>query len=164
MIDNLNIWWVNQGATYRLSKAGGFLWAPERNSKGAELTYWSTMKEVRAGDIIVHCSGGKIVALGRAISSAYLFNRPSGFQAPAWIDNSGRRVDVEYFELIPPVFVSEVAESIQALHIYQGPLNKNGQPKQSYLHRFSTQGLRLLKRKSAKWPEWAVGAINEGAE
>lgn len=150
------VWWVNQGATYGMSKVGGYLWAPVRSSRGVERTYWKTMAEVRKDDVIVHCSKGRVLALSKATSGPHLSERPEAFRSEAWTDDAGRRIEVEYFILNPAIMVEAVAPGIMKLEIHQGPLNKNGKPKQSYLHRFSEQGLRLLqKAASGEWPTWA---------
>lgn len=152
----MNIWWVNQGSTYEISMACACLWSPVRTSKGAARTYWNTMAEVKRGDIIVHCSKGKVLALSKAVSDSYFSDRPTDFQSDSWTDNQGRRVDVDYAPLTPAIPVRSVAPNIQELNIHQGPLNKNGMPKQSYLHRFNLKGLQILRAAySGKWPHWA---------
>jgi 5-methylcytosine-specific restriction protein B len=70
------VWWVNQGGTYELSRAGGYLWAPILDARGIEQPYRRTMTEVRKGDIIVHCAHGTIWAISRAISEAYPAGHP----------------------------------------------------------------------------------------
>jgi hypothetical protein len=153
---NINVWWVNIGLTYMQSLNGGYLWAPLVSDRGMKIAYWSTVAEVRRDDIIVVCNKGKIVALGRAKSEPYLADRPSRFDSPSWSNDRGRKVDVEYYEFKRPIMVSAVAMSIKDLEIFQGPLNKNAKPKQSYLHRFSIKGLKILRLASdCRWPKWA---------
>jgi hypothetical protein len=161
-----NIWWVNQGSTYKQSREGGFLWSPIWDGNGIERAYWKTMAEVRVDDVIVHCTKGKIVGLGRATSEAYQSNRPADFPQPSELEalhwgktSVGRRVNVEYFDLEPPIPVESVASRITALNIAKGPLDKNEKPKQSYLHKFTRDGLRILREASpGYWPEWALDA------
>ena len=33
-------YWVNQGKTYKEEKAGGYLWAPIKNSTGNSFFHW----------------------------------------------------------------------------------------------------------------------------
>lgn len=156
----MNIWWVNQGGTYELSKRLGYLWAPLKTYWGREHAYWSTMAEVRKGDIIAHYSKGKILALSRATADVYIAERVSGFhglQSEAWTASLGRRVDITLFPLEPPILIDSVAARIHELAIYQGPLTKNGKIKQSYLNRFTLDGLRILQEAAlCEFPEWAI--------
>jgi 5-methylcytosine-specific restriction protein B len=163
------IWWVNQGGTFEQSRAGGYLWAPIQDARGVESLYRRMMTEVRKGDVIVHCSRGMVSAISRAISEAYPAIRPVEQPPPTEAERrnrdqdaaiKGRRIDIEFYDLIPPIAVDQVAGKIAALKIYEGPLNKNHDPKQSYLHRFSIQGLRILRQASpGSWEVWAEAAI-----
>lgn len=165
------VWWVNQGSTFRQSRAGGYLWAPIWDGNGIERAYWKTMSDVKEGDIIVHCTTGKIVALSIATSHPYQAKRPAEFSRPSELEalnwdstSAGRRIEVTYHDLQPPTDVAAIAHAIASLDIEKGPLDKNFKPKQSYLHRFTIQGLRILRNaSSAEWPEWAETVLNRHA-
>lgn len=154
----MNVWWVNQGGTYEISQRLGFLWAPLKTYWGREHIFWSLMAEVRSGDIIVHYSKGKIRALSRAASDAYIAERTSGFrglQSEAWTINQGRRVDISYFLLEPPVLLESVASKIHGLAIKLGPITKNGKVRQSYLNRFTLEGLKIIQDAAlCEFPDW----------
>jgi hypothetical protein len=57
----LRYWWVNQNQTYRHEVAGGYLWSPKRNAKGARSPFYESMREVaviaatRAGCSVAPC-------------------------------------------------------------------------------------------------------------
>ena len=154
----MKVWWVNQGTSYEASISGGYLWAPLKSSRGRELVYWAMMREVRRGDLIVNCRKGQVVGISIATSDAYYYDRPPAFQSYAWERlKAGRRIDVDMFELYPPIPLPAVSEDIQRLRISQGPLNKNGHAKQSYLHRFSIEGIEILRKASkSDWPSWVL--------
>lgn len=45
-------WWVSQNRTYKLERAGGYLWAPKSGANGVAFFHWENMKYVRPGDLI----------------------------------------------------------------------------------------------------------------
>ena len=65
-----NVWWVNQGKTFRHESAAGYCWAPLRDRRGAYPPHWRRMEEVRAGDIVLHYSDGFVRAISRPRSTA----------------------------------------------------------------------------------------------
>jgi hypothetical protein len=152
----MEVWWVNQRNSYEISKQLGCLWAPLRGTRSNQRVHWNLMSEVKKGDIIAHCSRGAIRALSRARAKAYFASRPDGFKSTVWTYDDGIRVDLDFFKLKPIILVSEVSSKIQALQLIHGPLNRIGKPKQSYLHRFSVQGLTILMEATpSEWPTWA---------
>lgn len=48
------IWWVNQGASWKRARDGGYIWAPTKNKQGHELPHWNAMKYLRTGDVVLH--------------------------------------------------------------------------------------------------------------
>ena len=155
---DIEIWWVNQGNTFDAARKGGHIFAPLEDKLGREPVHWRSVAEVEIGDIFVHCAGGQIRALGRANSGPIGDSRPvetTDPSVPEW-KQSGRRVNVEYFDLVPPISVSAIADKIRALNIPQGPFSADGGLKQGYLFRFNSVGLGMLRRVSvSEWPIWA---------
>jgi hypothetical protein len=162
-----NIWWVNQGGTYRTGREGGFLWSPLVDPRGATLSHWTRMADVREGDIIVHYSSGSVRALGLATGSVYAAPQPVNFaeDRPAAWNERGQRLDVSYHELTRAIPLDKVSGKLQALAISDGPLNRVDGVKQGYLWRFSAAGLRVLREASDEpWPEWAESALDTLAQ
>lgn len=105
---------------------------------------------------MVHCSAGHIRALGRVHSNPYGSSRPIELDDPTWDPAKGIRVDVEYYELESPISVKQVGSEIRQLNIPYGPVDKNANPKQGYLQRFTLEGFGLLNQASGSpWPDWA---------
>ena len=66
-------YWVNQGKTYKEEKAGGYLWAPIKNSKGNSFFHWENMTKLKPADIVFNLL--KIEIWRRQIcSSRILYN------------------------------------------------------------------------------------------
>jgi len=78
------VWWVNQGQSYRQEAAGGYLWAPIKNKRGAAERHWDHMDEVHAGDLIVHHSDGAIRAVSRATDDSEWAPKPSELENFPW--------------------------------------------------------------------------------
>jgi hypothetical protein len=156
---SISIWWVNQGNTFDAARKGGQIFAPLEDKLGREPVHWRSVAEVESGDILVHCAGGQIRAIGRAVSGPIEDSRPvetTDPSVPEW-KQMGRRVDVDYFDLKPPIAVGAIADRIRSLNITQGPFSADGGLKQGYLFRFSSQGLRVLREaSSSSWPNWAA--------
>jgi len=114
----------------------------------------------------VHCVGGQLRALGRAKSGPADDLRPVATtdpSVPEWMQKV-RRVDIEYFDLNPPIIVSEIADQVRRLHIAQGPFSVDGGLKQGYLFRFSIAGLKVLRGvNDAEWPPWAQSILRFGS-
>ena len=69
MSSPVKVFLVSQGANYETEKAGGFIWAPQKTKNdGAPRFYWETLKEINAGDILLHCLQGNIVAVSEVMA------------------------------------------------------------------------------------------------
>ncbi len=65
--DEVNYWWVNQGATYQTESAGGYIWAPRTGRDGKTVyTHHHNVTLVKPGDIILHYVNGSIRAVSEA--------------------------------------------------------------------------------------------------
>ena len=57
---------------------GGFLWSPQYRTDGRKHPGYETMKEVKAGDIIIHSTLSAIFAISRAKTDCYPSQNPGG--------------------------------------------------------------------------------------
>src|SRR5712672_1411213 len=115
-------WWVNQGITYKVERAGGFLWAPKRDKRGAELHHWSTMRDVRAGDVILSYADQAIRAVSVAQGSAIDCARPDDLGSREEWAADGRRIDVKYRNVPPLPFLSFGADALPLMPTQYAPL------------------------------------------
>jgi hypothetical protein len=95
-------WWVSQNQTYRLERADGFLWAPNKTETGQTPFHWASMNEVRLGDVIFSYVGGRIVSVTVAKAAACENRRPVNLGDGLW-EEEGKKVEVEYRELPTPL-------------------------------------------------------------
>lgn len=130
------LWWVNQGATYRQERKGGFVWAPKVNKSGFELGHHVAVNKLRRGQRIVHYSQGHLRAIGTVLGEPTTMPRPSDFGTEAW-DDEGYGCRVQYLDIHPPIQKVEVPERSPSA----GPFDVNGDVKQGYLFRVSDEGL-----------------------
>jgi hypothetical protein len=108
----LNFFWVNIGKSHKEAIEGHFLWAPIHSEKpktdgGVRTTYfshWNSVATVRAGDIIFCNVDRKIAYVAIAKLDAYEAAPPSTRTFTEW-DPNGRRVDVEFIPLEPPISI-----------------------------------------------------------
>lgn len=127
-------WWVSQNRTYRHERSGGYVWAPRVDGGGSTPFHWSTMTEVRPGDIIFSYVGQSISAFGTAITEAYDFDRPPEFgTGEAW-EIAGRKIDVAYRDVDPPLPLREFVDGLYPLlPTRYSPLTTNKTGTQGYL-------------------------------
>ena len=148
----VHVWWVYQGGTYDDAWARGVISAPFKDKGGGKPIHWRTLDAVTPGDVIVHCKDHVIKALGRA--------RSQGHPHPE--DPSVQQIDVEYFEIEPPIPVEDIRNAVDLPDIPNGPFNQNRTRKQGYLFNFSVAALQRLREKSsAEWPDWAEAVVSE---
>jgi hypothetical protein len=122
-------WWVNQGATWKEERDGGFVWAPLRSQGGVELAHWKVLSEVQEGDRIFHYANGALRAIGRAVDGSQVAPKPSAIEHGPW-EKDGRLVPVEYAELAEPVALADIPERWR---VEQGaPFTKSGSVQQRY--------------------------------
>lgn len=124
-------WWVNQGATWKEERDGGFVWAPLRSQGGLELAHWKALNEVEAGDRIFHYANGALRALGAAVRGPEVSPKPSSIEHGPW-EQDGRLVRVDYSELAEPVPLADIPERWR---IEQGaPFTRTGSVQQGYFY------------------------------
>ncbi|WP_404862050.1 HNH endonuclease [Georhizobium sp. MAB10] len=136
-------WWVSQNQTHKQEREGGYLWAPKSGANGAVFTHWSNMTLVRAGDIIFSYAQQAIGAIGVASGSAYDAPQPAEF-GNAWL-GEGRRVDVAYSPIAPPVgldtFVDDLMPLLPERH---SPITSQKKGVQGYLFAIPPKAGHLL--------------------
>ena len=71
-------WWVNQGKTYRLEHAEGYLWAPQKDKAGRPNDHWELLKRVEPGDLIFSYVNAELCKLAVAKTKAVPADRPQG--------------------------------------------------------------------------------------
>lgn len=106
-------WWVSQNKTFREERSGGYLWAPKRGKDGREFHHWSNMTLVQPGDIVLSYAQQCIGAIGVASSACYDAPQPREF-GDTWEDE-GRRVDVQFQEVTPPLPLVDFVNELQPL-------------------------------------------------
>ena len=111
---------------------GGFLWSPQYKKGGAKHPGYETMKEVKKGDMVFHCSQSVIFAVSRAKTSCYAARNPGG--AFIGYDATGWRIDVDVFYFKEILYLSQ-STKIEMYKIQgpNGPFHHNGYGKEQYL-------------------------------
>jgi len=144
-----SVWWVNQGDSYEDAKACGCLWSPKENEAGVEPPHWKSMKQVQAGDLVLHYSKGSLRAVGVVEAAAVEAKRPYRPEE----QGVGYLVKVKYRELPAPINLVDIPEKwrIEA----KGPFTRAGAVQQGYLFLLPVDFIQRLKM---KFPE-ALSAL-----
>ena len=144
-----NVWWVNEGTTYRQQKAGGYLWAPTTNKQGTALAHHRNVMRLKPGDLVLRYSNGEIRGVGTIESSPSEAPRPAEFPASAWNSDgylshlSNRDLD----EGIPIDAIPAAWRQAEAnLPIPQPhPFNRDGGVAVGYLYELSSSFVMRLR-------------------
>ena len=106
MSSPIQVFLVSQGANYEIEKAGGFIWAPQKTkNNGAPMFYWETLKQINAGDILIHTLQSNVVAVSEVMAQlteeGWQGNAtaPMPEELPNWQNIDGWLVKCEYVEL-----------------------------------------------------------------
>lgn len=126
------VWWVFQNESFDRSRKGGYLWAPLLDKSGHKKNHWEYVDQVKKGDVILSSKDRHVVAMSVAKQDAYKSNQPDPEDAKLW-NMEGRRVDVAYVDIDPPVSVNELVDIFQRNSSENSPLDKNGRGKMGYL-------------------------------
>lgn len=130
--DKRRYFFVFQNKSFEEEYKGGYLWAPQHGDNDRRVSHWEKMKEVRKGDLIIHSYLKKIVAISIAKTDVYEANRPAEL-LDQW-DNSGWKVDSEYFKISNPIVTSEHMDKLMELQPDKdSPFNRNGSGNPGYL-------------------------------
>ena len=63
-------WWVSQNKTYQHEREGQYLWAPKLDKGGKPQHHWTSITEVKPGDVIFSAVQKQIVAVSLAKNNA----------------------------------------------------------------------------------------------
>ena len=139
-------WWVNQGSSYRRAHDGGYIWAPERDRRGAELPHWRAMGYLRAGDVVLNYAKTMIRAVSRVSAAAEPHRRPDEEADQTWSED-GYLARLEYRD-IDPISLTEIPEEWRLKE--RGPFTSDGRVQQGYLYPVSDQ---LMSQLSDQFPQ-----------
>ena len=138
-------WWVSQNQTWQHERRGGYLWAPNKDAAGRTPHHWATMNQVQAGDIIFSFVDQKIAAISVAKGPAQNSVRPGEFSDRSLWEQQGKRIDVVYKDVKPPLPIAPLRASLMnALPSTYSPLNSSGTGNQGYLFGIPGRAGRLI--------------------
>ncbi len=131
-IDRLNrqIWWVNQGTTFAIERAGGYLWAPKHGKNNVVFQHWSDMTKLQPEDVVLHYANGALRAVSRVLEAAKDEPRPGELSADTW-EMEGYLVRVRYYPLEQPIPLQNIP--LEWRTETTGPFTTDGGVKQGYL-------------------------------
>lgn len=146
----MSVYYVFQGETYNLERAGGYVWSPQLNKSGGKNAGYTMMTNIRKGDFILHNSNGKIVSISVAKDDYYDATQPHELSAAAttvdW-DDDGYRVDTEYFDFDVPVVATKYKSWLAAHFIDGSAFTRAGTGKQQYMcHLADEHAVYLLNK------------------
>lgn len=149
------LWWVNQGATYKAERDGGYLWAPQQTKSGRSVAHHKDVNNLAVGQRIVHYADNHIRAISTVAEAPYTASRPAEFNTDAWGD-IGYLCPVDYSELPTPIRRDDIPDRGPDV----GPFTKDGNVKQVYLvpinHPYVCTMLEFLNKRI---PDLFGGAI-----
>lgn len=126
-------WLVYQGSSFKRSRAGGYLWAPQRNKDGRGQFYWENMTRLQTGDLVFSGFDGAVRALSYVEGPPRAASGPDPEDAKSWY-GIGWQADVSYVDLPAPLRYTDWVPAIRsALPARYGPFDKNNQGNQGYL-------------------------------
>jgi hypothetical protein len=144
-----NVWWVNEGTTYRQQKAGGYLWAPTTNKQGTALAHHRNVMRLKVGDLVLRYSDGQIRGVGTVGSLPLEASRPAEFPQGPW-SSDGYRAELSNRDLdegIPLTAIPEEWRQTEAgLPMPQPhPFNRDGGVAVGYLYELSSNFVARLR-------------------
>lgn len=145
---------VFQGTTYMEERMGQFIWAPKYTKDGRTMHHWDRLMDLRAGDVIFHCSDGYIQAISRVNGMCEDSARPDHTTGD-WTnwEKDGRRVDCDYHVLKIPLKHGAYKEKIREYcNVKYAPFDKDGNGNMGYLfnlnHNLATFFIQEISRKN----------------
>lgn len=114
-VESMRFWWVNQNQTWEHERSGGYLWAPYVGKDGHDRFHWSNMEHVLGGDLIFSYASQKIRSVSIAQHHCYRSNRPAEFGTESPWKLQGRRLDVQYMDVMQPASLRDVEPLIQPM-------------------------------------------------
>lgn len=141
----MKYWWVSQKQTFKHEFDGGYLWSP-KEGKRSPLKAYDNMRLINVGDPILSFANGHIVAVSKAVTSAFSAPKPAEFgNAGAEWSNEGWQVYADYELLKQKFSPKQNIEKIRhLLPTKYSPIQDNGDGNQSYLFEISQQLFDVL--------------------
>jgi hypothetical protein len=141
----MGYFWVNQGQTFKLEYQFECLWAPIEDKNGRSIHHWDTMKQLRAGDIIINYSKSKVVGYCVAQTSAYNYQKPEEFNGHSNWGTEGRICDVKYYLFETPIDKAVIVNRIKELNSSDySPFNIKGNVNQGYLYKLTKEEFDVI--------------------
>lgn len=167
MDNEQQFFWVNHKKTEKVEISEGFIWAPKTKVNGHKNQTYLNLTKVRPGDVIFSYANLKLGAVGKALSSAYDFEKPDEFRDSdgVWL-RDGWRIDVQFERLQVPIRPKQFIAQIQPLLPQKySPLQKGGNGNEScYLAKLDTDLGELLLGLCSRKDMIVVGGLSEFEE
>jgi 5-methylcytosine-specific restriction endonuclease McrA len=130
--DQTQYFFVFQNKGYKDESLRGYLWAPQKDKRGRELSHWKLLSAVKKGDVIIHSHKQKIVAISVASKDCHELDRPLE-KGEGW-SKAGWRVDSDYMKIsVPLKLTSKIREDFLKLAPSKNsPFDKNGSGNSGY--------------------------------
>lgn len=167
MDNEQQFFWVNHKKTEKVEIKEGFIWAPKTKVNGHKNQTYLNLTEVKPGDLIFSYANLKLGAVGKALSSAYDFEKPDEFRDSdgVWL-RDGWRINVQFERLRSPIKPKQFIAQIQPLLPPKySPLQKDGNGNEScYLAKLDNKLGTLLLDLCDRKDLLAVGGFTEFEE
>ena len=113
-----NIWWVNQKPSNKVNGVPAYevVWSPydtKEPHNPSEQWHWRTMWDAVAGDVVIHYSDQKIVALSTVLTSATPAVEPYDTPSYPHIVEKGKLIPVSFTPLEAPIRKDEIPLEIR---------------------------------------------------
>jgi putative restriction endonuclease len=147
----MDFYWVNLGRTYDDAIKHDFLWAPKtKTNKKTGKSYshagWTTVNDVKAGDIVFCYDHGYIKAVATAKQDSYRAKPPEFKSFESWPE-PGYRIEVSFEVLDKPidvsVFIEEFTDSYNEMCTPK-VFNSAGKVTQNYMAYMPKAGALLI--------------------
>lgn len=126
---NRLFWWVNQGMTFAIERASGYLWALKHRNTNVLFRYWSDLTKLQPEDIVLHSANGVLRADSKVLEAAKDEPRPGNLDAYAE-DKECYFFRVEYYLLEPPITLQNIP--LEWRNETTCPFTKDDEVKQEY--------------------------------
>ena len=132
----MSVFYVFQGETFDEERSGGYVWSPQFAKGGRKNAGYTTMKDIRKDDFILHNSNGKVVAISVAKTDCYEAKQPHELEVAEtsvdW-DKEGYRVDTEYYDFDNPLITTNYTDWLKKHYIEGSAFTNAGRGKQQYM-------------------------------
>ena len=150
VLNDENIYFVSQGATFKEEKEGEYIWAPLKTRTGLSVHHWDRMEDIKLGDIIIHYENKKIFAISKAKTTYYLSKNP--FPGDLTWEQDGRKIELTLAEFIQPIRMGTDIKINDNLYKAQKeqkhfPFNKKRTVNQGYLFKANIEMLEIILNK-----------------